>query len=449
MIVSWNVRGLNKKSRCKEVAAHLKKLHASCCILIETRVKEHNANKIRHWLGTNWSFADNYSCHPNGRLWLGWDKDYWEVNITHKSEQHMHCEMKTEQSHMYVTLVYAHNQLEKCKKLWKDISLIAPQIQDPWMIIGDYNNVLKLHDRIGGNDVHRAEYIDLEEMMSNIGLYEHATRGSYYTWSNKHSQGTIYSRIDRAICNGEWYLKFPRCEIDVLQPYISDHSPLKVNLDHSSITQKCRPCFKFLNCVTQREDYIANIKENWQIPIEGRPMYICWRKLIRLQKTLSLLNRDTTAEVKKIQQSRDNLMKAQSMLENDRFNPGLIDQIKHWTDEIIKGTAIEEKILIQKAKVDWLQLGDGNNRYFHAIVNQKNKQKSLLRLENRNGIPLTEFHELEDEILNFYSNLVGITSTSLDHVNIMALREGATGVTLVESPPLLGSPSVSLEMQGV
>lgn len=57
------------------------------------------------------------------------------------------------------------------------------------------------------------------------------------------------------------------------------------------------------------------------------------------------------------------------MLENDRFNPELIDQVKHWTDEIIKGTEIEEKILSQKAKVNWLKLGDGNNWYFHAIVN--------------------------------------------------------------------------------
>ncbi|XP_058726677.1 uncharacterized protein LOC131598046 [Vicia villosa] len=166
------------------------------------------------------------------------------------------------------------------------------------------------------------------------------------------------------------------------------------------------------------------IREKWQIPIEGRPMYICWRKLICLQRITTSLNRVPTDGVKRIQHSRDNLEKVQTMLEKDKFNTDLIEQAKYWTDKIIKGTDIEEKILSQKAKVDWLQLGDGNNRYFHAIVNQKNKQKSLLGLEDQNGKLLTEFQDLEEEILNFYSNLVGTASDNLDHVDIMTLRNG-------------------------
>lgn len=176
------------------------------------------------------------------------------------------------------------------------------------MIIGDYNNVLKLHDRIGGNDIHRAEYNELEELMTNIGLYEHETKGSHYTWSNKNKQGTIYNKTDRAICNGEWYLTFPKCETEVLHPHISDYSPIKVNLDKSMIEHSFRPCFKFLNCVTKREDYIKTINENWHIPIEGKPMFILWRKLIHLQRILSSLNRDTTEGVKKIQHCRENLI---------------------------------------------------------------------------------------------------------------------------------------------
>ncbi|XP_058753184.1 uncharacterized protein LOC131626385 [Vicia villosa] len=253
-----------------------------------------------------------------------------------------------------------------------EITITAIQMGDS----GSYG----IQDRIGGNEVRRAEYIELEELMNDIGLYEHETRGSHYTWSNKHGQGAIYSRIDIAICNGEWFSAFPR------------------------------------------KDYMDTLRESWRIPIEGRPMYICWRKLIRLQKVMISLNRAIADGVKRIQLSRDNLEKVQTMLEEDKFNRDIIEQAKYWTDEIIKGTNIEEKILSQKAKVDWLQLGDGNNRYFHAIVNQKNKQKSLLGLEDQNGKLLTGFQDLEEEILKFYTNLVGTASNNLDHVDIMALR---------------------------
>lgn len=55
MIVSWNVRDLNKISRhLIEIAAHLKKLQVSCVALQETRVKRDNAEKIRKKFGSRW-----------------------------------------------------------------------------------------------------------------------------------------------------------------------------------------------------------------------------------------------------------------------------------------------------------------------------------------------------------------------------------------------------------
>lgn len=39
--------------------------------------------------------------------------------------------------------------------------------------------------------------------MEDIALYEHETRGNHITWSNRPTNGIIYSRIDRAICNRE------------------------------------------------------------------------------------------------------------------------------------------------------------------------------------------------------------------------------------------------------
>lgn len=88
------------------------------------------------------------------------------------------------------------------------------------MIVGDFNNVLKMTDRIGGHMVQVVEYADLEKMMKNGNLFEHDTKGPQYTWSNKQPIGLIFSKIDRALCNTEWFLTFPKCVIDVLNPHI-------------------------------------------------------------------------------------------------------------------------------------------------------------------------------------------------------------------------------------
>src|SRR4051812_9779869 len=74
MIISWNVRGLNKAGKCREIATRLKKLSPAIGILIETRVKYNKKDGVRNKLGGNWDFLDNYQAHENGRLWVMWDK---------------------------------------------------------------------------------------------------------------------------------------------------------------------------------------------------------------------------------------------------------------------------------------------------------------------------------------------------------------------------------------
>lgn len=78
-------------------------------------------------------------------------------------------------------------------------------MQDPWIILGDFNNVLSFNDRIRGNTITTHEFVDLVDMMHSMELFEAATRGNFFTWSKKHATRTIYSRIDRAICNVKWF----------------------------------------------------------------------------------------------------------------------------------------------------------------------------------------------------------------------------------------------------
>jgi exonuclease III len=47
MIIAWNVRGLNKVGKIREISSRLVNLNPDIAILIETRVKSNKAEKIR------------------------------------------------------------------------------------------------------------------------------------------------------------------------------------------------------------------------------------------------------------------------------------------------------------------------------------------------------------------------------------------------------------------
>ncbi|XP_058782964.1 uncharacterized protein LOC131657602 [Vicia villosa] len=65
MTVAWNVRGLNKMGKLREISSRLLQLHPTIAILLETRVKYDKSNKIREQLHLRGRFLDNYHDHAN------------------------------------------------------------------------------------------------------------------------------------------------------------------------------------------------------------------------------------------------------------------------------------------------------------------------------------------------------------------------------------------------
>lgn len=51
----------------------------------------------------------------------------------------------------------------------------ASKVQDPWILIGYFNNVLTSADRVGGKDIHANEFSDSVNMTEEVGLNEHDT----------------------------------------------------------------------------------------------------------------------------------------------------------------------------------------------------------------------------------------------------------------------------------
>lgn len=83
------------------------------------------------------------------------------------------------------TIVYALNQIDRRHALWEKIDCLGNNLSMPWIVMGDYNNVLTCQDRIGGNLVAVNEYKELEDMMQRNGLFEAPSTGCHFTWSNK------------------------------------------------------------------------------------------------------------------------------------------------------------------------------------------------------------------------------------------------------------------------
>ncbi|CAK8574902.1 unnamed protein product [Lathyrus sativus] len=207
MIVTWNVRGINKQARHREISSYISTFSVPICALLETKVKQNNADKIRKSFGPNWKFEDNYEHNSNGRICILWKHNKVNIKVLKTNVQFIHVEVYAlDQTHMQTIIVtYAFNQLEHKRRLWKDIELLSNNTSSPWIVMGDFNNVASCQERIGGKEVTEAKFRDLIDMLQMDDLFEATTKGPHFTWTNKHTTGVIYSTIDRVLGNTTWY----------------------------------------------------------------------------------------------------------------------------------------------------------------------------------------------------------------------------------------------------
>ena len=107
--------------------------------LLETKIKNKDMGKFYELLFSNWCFTSNNAWLDRGRIVLAWNPHLFTVDIRKCSNQMLHCnvQQKQEKKWFTITIVYAFNEEEGRKELWKQLRDIAGTIQLLWLVVGD------------------------------------------------------------------------------------------------------------------------------------------------------------------------------------------------------------------------------------------------------------------------------------------------------------------------
>ena len=121
-----------------------------CCL--ETKVKIDKSASVSQKINKNWSWVFNYDHHSNGRLWVGWDPNLWQIGVLSSSDQHITCSVMflEKRLNFICTFLYALNKPHQRQSLWNDILTLSSTINMPWCVSGDFNCVLSLNEVEGG-----------------------------------------------------------------------------------------------------------------------------------------------------------------------------------------------------------------------------------------------------------------------------------------------------------
>lgn len=148
--------------------------------------------------------------------------------------------------------VYASPQTGVRQFLWDKLD--ALEVGVPWILIGDFNCVLRTDERSlksgvsssFGNWIDKNALIDLRYV------------GIRFTWSHGISiEMRRAARLDRALCCDEWRRLFPDASVRQLSHAYSDHCPIMLDLNGPDGERLGERTFRFLAAWLSHEEFLS------------------------------------------------------------------------------------------------------------------------------------------------------------------------------------------------
>ncbi|KAL0294828.1 UNVERIFIED_CONTAM: hypothetical protein Sangu_3209400 [Sesamum angustifolium] len=295
---------------------------------------------------------------PGNRIWIAWDDDLLDVDVLNLDVQFIHCRISIRCAHLsvLVTVVYGANDSVSRRGLWQSLVTLADSISDePWIVGGDFNTVVDMSEVCGASaDIHLAMN-EFRDCILGTGLIHLPVQGELFSWHNcSEGDRSLWKRLDRLLVNDAWLRLWPNSHYQCLNARTSDHSPLVLRGDTDNHMVSM---FRFDNYLTMSSEFIPLVQNVWRHRIEGTSMYAVTRKLRALKPVFRTLRKKKGTFSVNVKLAAEFLATVQQLLQIDRHNTLLLCLEKCCKLVFFKATKLEQVMLQQRAKIQWLKGG--------------------------------------------------------------------------------------------
>lgn len=199
------------------------------------------------------------------------------------------CILKDRNLEFLCSAVYEQNSQDARRRLWAELEDIRGA-DIPWIVASDFNCMRFTHEKIGGDVLDFPAMEEFNNCLMETELSDLKWWGHKFTWWNKQTGlGKIECKSDKVLVNGPWLSSFPLSKANFLLPSVSDHSP-SITTVGSSQRGKPKP-FKFFDMCITHPNFLKVVKDVWDVPVDGNPIFRVAQKLKATKILLKQWNR--------------------------------------------------------------------------------------------------------------------------------------------------------------
>ncbi|GJT71952.1 protein LAZ1 [Tanacetum coccineum] len=211
--------------------------------------------------------------------------------------------------------------------------------------------------------------------------------GFHFTWNQKpKGEGGLLKKLYRILGNTDFIDAFPG-SYALFQPYrISDHSPAVLHIPNLPFS-KPKP-FKIFNFLTHKSQFKEVVSNAWNKDVG-----------IRMLRAIKC--------------SRVELDTVQKALDLNPNDVNLRDEEAMYVQAFVEAKLDEERFLKQKAKIEWLDVGDSNSTYFHKSIKCRNHRSRVDTILNSANVEVTGT-DVANAFVSHYENFLGSDMVNVD-----------------------------------
>ncbi|XP_074278050.1 uncharacterized protein LOC141601654 [Silene latifolia] len=233
-IAVWNIRGLNDSIKRLEVVRFLSLNKPDLLGLVETHVKQNKEISIM----SQFHHYGILSNKTQGRIWLFYNPSTVALSNFVLHEQLLHCDVLFRETNQTIaaTFVYGQNAPRDRVGLWEELVALSRTLTQAWIVLGDFNVVIRLSDRVFPNPPSNHDIMEFNSCLAQCYLDDMHSMGSEFTWSNKqdgHSdnEGLVATASHTPSCGSPMAQLFHKLKLErILTAKYAALSKLEVDL---------------------------------------------------------------------------------------------------------------------------------------------------------------------------------------------------------------------------
>ena len=146
----------------------------------------------------------------------------------------------------HLTGFYGNPDTSKRVESWQLLKSISSTSQQPWLIIGDFNEIRRAEKKEGGAARPVQQMVRFKNSIDYCWLKELDFVGPVFTWIYQRGDGyQIQEILDCALVSSDWAMLFPKAWLFHKSISVSDHCPLVLKFFEEQKRGRHKKLFRF------------------------------------------------------------------------------------------------------------------------------------------------------------------------------------------------------------